>query len=370
VVTEGAVVLNSASVEGGGLYIEGGPAVNLTGLHVWLNTAVQGGGGIYIHSTSNKTTLLLNHISGNTVTGLYAKGAGVSAINATDLEMMGNLIDLNDATGTNGQGGGVFFGGSTGLVQTNWIINNTAAGIGGGGVKVSTSSTGLTIRGNWFQGNSATVGGGLYVVAGAAPTVDANTFVTNTANVGGGIELDGAGAVMLTNNILAQNTASGGVGGGVWIGQSPGQIINNTIADNTGDGVWFTDADGVAIVNNIIAGNSGHEIERDDVTPTTVYTAEYNCLWDNSGGLYENIDPSINDRVQDPKFVGAGLNLAEYYHIQDTSPVSEAGSASWAPMHDIDWDVRLLGGGVSMGADEIPVAEEYHNSLPLVMKSY
>ncbi len=365
--TDGIVQWNSATDEGGGFYISDA-TVSLTGLRVLVNTAAQRGGGAYITNSAKRITFLFNIITGNTTTGSSVSGAGIYTYNATDLQILGNIINLNTASG---DGGGAVFSNSGGLVQTNWFIDNTSTGALGGGAIVFGTSSGLTLRGNWFEGNSAGNGGGLSLDSGATPTVDANTFVDNTAALGGGIYLYLAGAASMTNNIIAGNRATGGAGGGVAIVESPGQLINNTIADNTGDGVWFAEAEGVAIVNNIISDNSGDGIERYALDPTTLYTADYNDLRQNGDGNYENITSGTydNDMTDDPKFVGTG-DAFQYYHIQGTSPVKETGSVSWSPMFDIDWDARVFGGGVSMGADEIPVAVVYQNSLPLVLRSY
>ena len=48
--------------------------------------------------------------------------------------------------------------------------------------------------------------------------------------------------------------------------------------------------------------------------------------------------------------------------------MSETGSNTWAPPHDIDGEVRIFGGGVSMGADEIP-APGHQLYLPLILRN-
>jgi hypothetical protein len=227
------------------------------------------------------------------------------------------------------------------------------------------TSTGPALIGNWFERNSGAGGGGLNLQVGAAPPVDANTFVSNTAGIGGGIYLFQAGAVTLTNNLVIRNTAAG-AGGGVVIVESPARLINNTVADNTSDGVWFAGAEGAAIVNNIIAGNSGDGLERDTIQSTASYTADYNDLVGNANA-YQNLPPGAHDRTANPQFVATGSDLPAYYHLQNTSPVSTTGSPAWAPARDIDGDVRSLGSGVSMGADEIAWPAQ-HVYLPVVLK--
>ncbi|MFQ5613722.1 MAG: right-handed parallel beta-helix repeat-containing protein, partial [Anaerolineae bacterium] len=142
---------------------------------------------------------------------------------------------------------------------------------------------------------------------------------------------------------------------GIAVVESPARVTNNTFANNQGDGVWFTKAEGVAVANNIIAGNTSDGIER-YLNDTTSYTADYNDVFNNTLQNYRGLAAGGNDLSVNPKFVAAGPNLAEYYHLRPTSPVSAAGAISWAPEHDIDGDLRIAGGSVSMGADELPDA--------------
>ena len=47
--------------------------------------------------------------------------------------------------------------------------------------------------------------------------------------------------------------------------------------------------------------------------------------------------------------------------------MSVTGAMAWAPEYDLDGDRRILGGSVSMGADEIAVVE-HHIYLPVVLR--
>lgn len=368
--TNGTIWWNSASGEGGGIYISGVTAT-LAGLRLYWNAATYGG-GVSIENTPNQVTLVANDISGNQASSM---GGGIATANATHLGVFFNSIGdwvflVWGNTAASG-GGGASFSQSAGLVQLNWFIGNRAPGYNGGGVNVVAGSAGLTLSSNWFEGNSAGCGGGLEVSAGASPLVDANTFVSNTATSGGGIRLHQTGPVTVTNNILARNTSGISLAGGICVERSPGRIVNNTIADNTGDGVQFREAEGVAIVNNIVSGNLGRGIEHYSdtwwVSPTLVYTADYNDLYMNTAN-YGGLLPGIHDLSVNSLFVGAGPDLKAYYHITTTSPVSTTGSVAWAPVYDIDGDWRLAGGSVSMGVDEMPGAV-YHLYLPLVTKN-
>jgi len=361
----GTVALNTAGWEGGGFFISG-VTTTLGGLRIWGNTAqTQNGGGVNITNAPCRTSLWLNQIYFNSA----HNGGGVAAHNVTQLDILLNDISGNVAAY---DGGGLFFAPSTGVVQLS-LIKNNRAGSSGGGVAAWSGTTGPALLGNWFEGNSASTGGGLAVAVGAAPLIDSNTIVTNSANTGGGFSLYQAGAVTITNNIVARNVASATqLGGGLIVDGSPARIVNNTIAHNTGDGILFQRAEGVAIVNNIISGNTGDGIEHYSdtmwVSPTVAYTADYNDVWANSSTAYYGLLPGPHDRSVNPQFVATGPNLRAYYHIQNSSPISTAGSVAWAPARDIDGDLRILGGTVSMGADEIALPE-YATYLPLLLRN-
>jgi uncharacterized repeat protein (TIGR01451 family) len=336
--TNGTIYRNSATTEGGGIYIDDATAT-LTGLRISENTAAgtstPHGGGIYVRSTK------LVNIRDNWIWLNAAKrGGSINSLYATNLKITNNTIFWNTAD----YGGGANFGQSSGFIAENsFLENNSSSSDFGSGVSVFGSSGTITLHHNWFEGNSGSPVG---VDSGGNALINANTIVTNTAFVGGGIALFQAGAVTITNNIIADNSAN--LGGGVWIEETTAQLINNTIADNSNEGIYFSQAEGVVIVNNIISGNSGDGIERDN---TTNYTTNYNNVYNNSSN-YTGLVAGSNDMTVNPLFVAAGNNLNDYYHLQSASLVNATGNLSSAPEYDIDGQPRLIDGTVSMGADE------------------
>jgi hypothetical protein len=120
----------------------------------------------------------------------------------------------------------------------------------------------------------------------------------------------------------------------------------------------------MAIVNNIISGNTYFGIMEGLESPTLDYTIDYNDLYGNSNPYSSGVIGGLHDMFVDPLFVGSG-DFFEYYHIQGISPVGTTGDITWAPGYDIDGDLRLLGGSVSMGADEFRLSAIF---LPLVVK--
>lgn len=356
----GTVWFNSATDDGGGIFTVG-VTLTVSGLRIYGNSSTStNGGGVCVGATTpNAITLALNHIVGNSA----HSGGGIYAYGAGNLTVIGNVLDSNTAT----YGGGANLNQSAGLFQTNWLLGNTAV-VYGGGVANGSGSSGLKIAGNWFERNQAANGAGAAFWGDASPAVDANVFVTNTAQFGGGIYFAQSGVLTATNNIMARNVVTNGYGiaAGVQVSEAPVRLINNTIAVNTGDGIYFDRAEGIVIVNNIISGNSHESIEMNSMNPTTSYTIDYNDRYSNGGSSSNELPMGAHDVSVNPLFKAAGADLAQYYHIQATSPISRTGSLSWAPPKDFDGESRLLC-GVSMGADQIPCPLWYLD-LPLIRK--
>lgn len=358
-VGNGTVFWDSAD-NGGGIYIDEytyGVTVTISGLRMWWNTAF-GGAGLYIHGGPRRITLQANDISANGA--IEGSGGGIYADAASNLQISNNAIDLNSATGN---GGGVFWYRSFGLLQNNLLFGNQGTNVSsnGGGAYVIDSSTQMTINGNWFEANSTGelgAGGGLCITNDATALINANVFLTNTAYSGGAVHVDWGHAVTLTNNIAAHNVVSANQTGGfrLWsVPSQPYRIVNNTIAQNLGDGVNFQYTDGIVIFNNIVYGNQGYGIHRADAS---TYDADYNDLFGNSvPGVCGPHCLSI-----DPAFIGSG-NMLNYYHLKPTSPVYNTGSLGYAPPFDIDSEARVV--CASMGADQIGCNRLF---LPLIVK--
>jgi hypothetical protein len=326
-----AVQFNLAGDEGGGFYITSGVTATLSNLLVDQNYSDQWGGGFYVVTNTHRVWLAFSQITGNEA---LEDGGGFEAVNSSSITLLRNNVISNTA---GRDGGGLMFQNSSGLAQENTIASNTAARLGGG----------------------------TFITASDSLNLDANTIVSNTSVEGGGIALFRSGLVTATNNIVARNNSSGS-GDGIAIEESAGRIVNNTVADNLGNGIWFSSTQSVVVVNNIVAGHSpGTGLWRQS---TASYTADYNDLFGN-GTNYAGLPAGANDLGLDPLFVASGPSLFNFYHLRNTSLISETGSMSWAPDQDIDLDFRKLGGFASMGADEFGLASG-KVYLPLIMRNH
>jgi parallel beta-helix repeat protein len=364
--TNGTVLWNTSVYAGGGFFL-GEATVTMIGLRIYGNHADEGG-GLFIDQNSNKVALWLNDISANTSDHW---GGGMRVWKATNLDFFGNFIGNKvpfvGGNWSSGDGAGISFLQSAGIVHNNWFLGNISANGYGGAASFCYASPNLILSYNWFEGNSANYrdGGALSLYAGADPQIDANTIVSNTASLGGGMDISEAGAVIITNNIIARNhsTNISPEVGGIHIYKSPVQIINNTIASNEGDGVWFDDSNYITIFNNILYHNSYHSLQGDVGSGTDFYSIDYNDYFANTFNAYSGVPAGGHDLQIDPLLNLSG-EVFNYYHLQLSSPVKSTGYPGYAPNHDIDNQSRPSGGIVSIGADQV-IFPVY---LPLVVR--
>ena len=246
---------------GGGIYFDySSGTLAIRGTAEIDGNSATNGGGIYIASgTLNMTggtigTLAISdtaEIDGNSATN----GAGVY-VNSGTLNMTGGTISKNTATN---YGGGIFSSGNL-AISGGTISGNKAEGStgSGGGIYFNYSSGTLAIRGTAeIDGNSATVGGGIYIASGTA-TMTGGTISNNTATtIGGGIYIASRGTATMTSGTISKNTATN-AGGGIYIASSgtatmtDGTISNNTASTN-GGGIYSSG--NLAISGGTISGN-------------------------------------------------------------------------------------------------------------------
>jgi parallel beta-helix repeat protein len=155
-VTNNAISGNTASGDGGGVYINSTPL----GGHIVLsanattgNVAAGNGGGIYVDNLSGATTLGRNIITGNRATG-NGGGIYVSTSYGSVTSLAGNAILWNAASGDGGGGYiAASFGGASHL-SGNTVADNKATG-NGGAFYIESSSSSVTLLDNTIAGNDS-----------------------------------------------------------------------------------------------------------------------------------------------------------------------------------------------------------------------
>jgi predicted outer membrane repeat protein len=221
---------NSGINSGGGLFVEEGGGVKVTGAQILHNTSATGGGGI---SVANGTSLT---VIGCIVTGNKANagdGGGVCAIDpgvGESASIKGGLFSGNTSAG---QGGGLYFDGqgSSVTIAGARVDGNTSESFGGGGVKIGVTGT---------------------------VTVEDSSFIKNVSNEsGGGLNIRNSADLIMTGSVLRDN--SGKYGGGLYMENDTGSVLKTTISGNKammkGGGVYITGSN-ITLQKGLVTGNT------------------------------------------------------------------------------------------------------------------
>jgi uncharacterized repeat protein (TIGR01451 family) len=260
-------------------------------------------------------------------------------------EVLGNESDCCGGMVAMGAGEMIF---SNNVVEGNW----GPSGVGGVGFDTGT----FTVVRNRIANNTGESGGGIDLCGSYSTTatfnLDANEILGNHAvNNGGGIYVWPDTVFTLTNNVVADNSAEE-LGGGICVSDSQGMLINNTIVENeegAGEGIYLDGTAEATILNNVIVSHTYGIYNAGSGSPDVTY----NDVWGNSVGDYYGLTPGTGNISSNPWFVDPEK---WDYHLSLTSPAVDAGhpDESLAPPWDIDGDRRPFGGGVDIGADEVP----------------
>jgi len=223
-----------------------------------------------------------------------------------------------DGVGVDGYGAGLYIAaGAAPTVQLNRIYSNTAQDGRGGGVYYGGGATPALQR-NIIYSNTAGEGAGFYVVAGT-PRIFNNVVYRNDAATGGGGLYNGAGSPLVWNNTFYSNTA--GTGGGLYLASGSPVVSNTIVANNTNHGIH---------------GAAG--------------TLAYNDVWGNSPLNYSETSAGTGSISADPRFVD-GANSD--FRLQGSSPAINAGDPHGTlPGVDRDGNPRPLLGCHDIGAYE------------------
>jgi hypothetical protein len=240
---------------GGGIQIRAGSYLKLYDSTVTQSLAVRGG-GISIDSPGAPQTVLSNcRIVANTANGNYAGGGGGIAVQrGSSLAISGSTVAHNTST----NGGGVFGDTGSQIVLSDAIVSSNTSSVfsthvgpsGGSGGGLYTNGS-LTITGSTIVDNVAdgegNGGGGLFAVldSGDVHVISNTIFAHNSLTtdepegLGGAIAAVGPVAqphlaLTLNSDYIVQNTAI--AGGGIWKADVTLALNNTTVRDNNGSG--------------------------------------------------------------------------------------------------------------------------------------
>jgi parallel beta-helix repeat protein len=310
---------NIAEEYGGGILpFEAAPyIVNCT---ITGNTADQGGGVFFDYSAARIYDCI---ISNNT--GVYSGGGIYCYYSSPEIK----FCIINENSSTNDEGGGIYCYEGSPIIRGCTITKNRANDYGGGILCANNSSPNFSKC--IISGNTARLhGGGIFCLNNSSPIMKNCIISGNGSNqYGGGIACDTSSSPYMVNCTFSGNTASLG-GGGISSQNSSSPVII--------DSIFWNDC-----------APAGTEIY---VAGASALTISYSDIRYGQGAAYVGDACTLNwgdgNLDADPLFVGDGD-----YHLTPDSPCIDTG-IDIDVCDDIDEDVRPVGNGFDMGADEAP----------------
>lgn len=185
------------------VYIAPGITATLRQLHITGGDATVAGGnafggGIYVDQAS--PTLEMLHLYGNTA----VQGGGLYVFNGEPLATFGNRFYDNSAT----DGAAIYLANSDGSladIQNNFIYNNSASNNGGG---IYSEAGNNLLRHNTLVGNTANSNGGGAYLAADSPHLRSNILANNEAPTGSGAFVNASATPLLGYNNFFGNDST------------------------------------------------------------------------------------------------------------------------------------------------------------------
>lgn len=237
--------------------IQGGIDAALEGDSVWVAE------GTYFESITLKSDV-----------GVYGGFFGnESLLSERDYVLNLTIVDATDLTTST-----VTMNSTTNATIDGFVITGGTADFGAGAYVRSVDSTNTfencTIVGN----RSGNIGGGMYLIDNASPTISNCTISGNTAGAGAGLYLFILCSPTLINCTISGNAALG-TGGGLNAEASSPTLINCTISGNTGNfsgGMILWASSLVTLTNCVFYDNTKHAVQEGN-SPSDAWIT--NCLF-------------------------------------------------------------------------------------------
>lgn len=279
--------------------------------------------GFSFRSAEDTTSVLQGFtIQNGYVTGNVDEGAGGAIYcDASSPQIRGNRIMNNFAAG---EGGGIHCGNQAApIILGNQIVDNRTNGFGGG---IQCNNASPTIRENTIEGNIATSsGGGINCWMNSVPRIVGNMITDNqtTDGLGGGIS-SGSSSPSIESNIITGNYSSDR-GAGILCHNSIAVIAGNTIVGNRsetmGGGIACAESSSVVLLHTVLWGDSAvsdYEILLEDGSMIMVTYSDVQGGWPGEGNI--DIDPLFRDI-----FSGDYHLMSTACNDPDDSPCIDAG---------------------------------------------
>ncbi len=249
-----------------------------------------------------------------------------------------------------GQGRVVSIGGVISPTLEGFHLRNGRVEGPGAGLYI-TAGARPTVRDNFIHDNTAIgfegQGGGIYYAGEDSPVLERNTVYDNRAAEGAGLYLAG-GSPRVWNNVIYGNVA-GWVGGGLHLTEGTPEVWNNTFYSNSallGGGIYVVGGS-LSVSNTIMARHSGYGLYMAGGTSAL----DYSAWWDNTPAHYTGTGIIVggHNLYADPRFLSAATG--DLRLLKD-SPCIDAADPHTAVSEDREGNRRPLFSGYDVGAYE------------------
>ena len=294
-------ISNTASGNGGAVYLTGTAVYNDDGSSFKSNSAASGG-AIYAAGVAE--------ISGATFTDNTSTGHGGAIVAAKQLTLYGCTFEGNTAT-TSGtaNGGALYLSGAFAEIE-GCSFKNNGAGYRGGAIYITQTPAGKEVvtKSCIFDGNSVSsdIGGAIYLTGtaiyrdGDAGSNNGSTFKNNSAANGGA--LGSYGTATLNGTKFESNEATAR-GGAIYVAGKTvtvnGATFNSNVATTSGGAIYAT-ASTLNVNNSTFEGNSATTsggaicVEKTNATLNVVGgTYKENKVTSTATGTYTNMGGAI-----------------------------------------------------------------------------
>lgn len=319
--------------------------------------------------TFNTAETLSSIVDGFTIThgfDIY-HGGGITVLSSSPT-IQNNVITANGGI----EGLGIYAELASPIIKNNTIsgnFQNGGSGGIGGGISLLRASN-FEIVGNTISNNhmaSGGDGGGIGVRADGDGLISGNLIAANEAyNDAGGLAVLGDTSVLIENNLIVNNLTGGGgfvnYDGGVYLAAPAAMFVNNTLINNT----LLVDSGSTLVQNNVSYGNGAIVPFACGILTTLLPTMRNNDFFSTNGipnggrcgtgviGANGNVsvDPLLEDPLSD-------------YHLTSSSPVIDAGlNTGVRETTDFDGKPRFMIGpnGCTVPATVDIGAYEYQSS--------
>jgi len=240
-------------------------------------------------------------------------------------------------------------------VKNNEVSNNGTGEFGGEGIDIKDGSHDILVFNNHVHHLNNRPG--IYIDAWETDTYNIKVYsnrVHDNTEVGISMASEMGGRlddISIYNNVTYSNKF-GGIEVGGWSAAVPARptpfknisIINNT-SYNNGEGIGISNADAINVIvrNNILSSNKNLQLSIEKIPLSEVH-ADHNLIDGNNNGL-----TGTDFVTGDPLFVDAGNGD---FHLKINSPAIDFGSATDAPINDLDFNPRPKNGLWDIGAYE------------------